>query len=293
MAETQAKAYYTVAVLEKTLRIIELMAREYRWELGHLAEVSGLPKGTLQRILLTLAEHGYVRKDRGRYALTLSFYHLGQRIAANNSILEHARPFCRRLMEAVNETVNLCVPLNTDMVVFDQQVSWQMLRLDSIIGSKFPIFRSASGKVYCAFLDELAYLRLLEEIRRANPGLTQEDVDRFNDEIILSRRDGIGFDYEEIFQGVRCVAAPVFNYTGAVVATVGFSVPTVRLSEEVVARLVSAVSTCAAQISRSVGAPARHFVPCTRSLLVTPRYAVQASQGLTRSTPPRREEEWS
>lgn len=139
-----------------------------------LAKASGLPKGTLQRILLTLCELGFVSQDGkgGAYSLTLKFFKLGQRIASNNSLVEKARPACRQLMEKVNETVNLCVAQNFDMVVMAQQVSWQILRLDSIIGSSFPIYPSASGKVHCAFLEESELLKFLNELREARPELT-------------------------------------------------------------------------------------------------------------------------
>jgi len=153
---SEEKSYFTIQVLVKAFQVVDIMAREARWEFAALARESGLPKGTLQRILLTLAELGYVSREKGgQYALTLKYYKLGQRIASNNPMLDHARPSCRQLMQDVNETVNVCVPLNTDMVVIDQQVSWQTLRLDSVIGSSFPVFQSASGKAFCAFLPQI------------------------------------------------------------------------------------------------------------------------------------------
>ena len=120
-----ADKYYTIGVLGKSFGVIELMAHQAKWELRDLAKASGLPKGTLQRILLTLCELGFVSQDGkgGAYSLTLKFFKLGQRIASNNSLVEKARPACRQLMEKVNETVNLCVAQNFDMVVMAQQVS--------------------------------------------------------------------------------------------------------------------------------------------------------------------------
>lgn len=261
------KKYYTVGVLAKAFAVIEIMSREDKWELGRLAAASGLPKGTLQRILLTLVELGFIKREKSQYALTLEFYRLGQRIAENNSLLEHARPFCRKLMQSVNETVNLCIPQNLDMVVVEQQVSWQMLRLDSIIGSSFPIFQSASGKAYCAFMDELPFLRLLQEIRKSRPHLPQQDVDSFIQELEAVRREGVAFDREEIFAGVRCVSVPVFSYSGGIEATVSCSVPTVRVTKESSDKLIAEVANCAAMISRSLGALPRSFAPCTRSML--------------------------
>ena len=111
-----ADKYYTIGVLGKSFGVIELMAHQAKWELRDLAKASGLPKGTLQRILLTLCELGFVSQDGkgGAYSLTLKFFKLGQRIASNNSLVEKARPACRQLMEKVNETVNLCVAQNFD-----------------------------------------------------------------------------------------------------------------------------------------------------------------------------------
>jgi DNA-binding IclR family transcriptional regulator len=226
-------------------------------------------QGTLQRILFTLCELGYVSQEKkgGMYGLTFNFLKPGQRIAANNNLAHSLRPLCRQLMEKVNETVNLCVAVNMEMVVAAQQVSWQALRLDSIIASSFPIFASASGKVYCAFLDEQKLLEFLNELRRQNPGLSVKDINAFCDELTAVRCEVVAFDFEEIFNGVRCVAAPVFDYTGNLVATVGCSVPTVRISEESSATLIREPSLTAARMCEVLGAPRHEFMPPTRNML--------------------------
>lgn len=75
-----ADKYYTIGVLGKSFGVIELMAHQAKWELRDLAKASGLPKGTLQRILLTLCELGFVSQDGkgGAYSLTLKFFKLGR-----------------------------------------------------------------------------------------------------------------------------------------------------------------------------------------------------------------------
>lgn len=146
--------YYTIGALGKAFAVIELMAHKAKWELGELCKMCGLPKGTLQRTLLTLDELGYVRQEfkGGAYGLTMNSFKLGRRIVSNNSFVEQARPARRNLLETLNETVNLCIASGTDMVVVDQQASRRMLRLNSIIGSSSAIRRSASGKAFTAFL---------------------------------------------------------------------------------------------------------------------------------------------
>ncbi len=264
----EQKSYFIIQVLVKAFTVIDIMAREARWEFAALAREAGFPKGTLQRILLTLADLGYVSREKGgQYGLTLKYYKLGQRIASNNPMLDHARLSCRQLMQEINETVNLCVPLNTDMVVIGQQVSWQTLRLDSVIGSSFSLFLSASGKAYCAFLDELSLLKTMDLVRRTTPGVTDADVDAFMEELSLVRREGVAFDWEEIFQGVRCVAAPIFDCTGRIAATVGISVPVVRIDGEKSSDCIRGVLNCAAQISKNLGAPDHLYSKCSRTML--------------------------
>ena len=80
--------------------------------------------------------------------------------------------------------------------------------------------------MYKRQLEESELLKFLNELREARPELTTDDINRFCAELAVIRREGVGFDCEEIFTGVRCVAAPIFDYTGNLVATIGCSVPT-------------------------------------------------------------------
>ena len=76
-----------------------------------------------------------------------------------------------------------------------------------------PIYPSASGKVHCAFLEESELLKFLNELRKTRPELTTDDINRFCTELAAIRREGVGFDCEEIFEMV-VVAAPILDYTG-------------------------------------------------------------------------------
>ena len=252
----EKKNYYTIAALAKAFGIIETMACKGQWKLKELADMSKLPKGTLQRILLTLCELGYVQQSRegGEYSLTMKFFRLGQRISENVGLVDKVHPLCRQLKESVNETVNFCMPSNHEMVILDQEASSQFLRLDSVIGSSFPIYGSASGKAYCAFLNERELMKVLKCVRDAQPSLTGEDIDRFCSELALVRREGVAFDYEEI-------------YTGDVVASLGCSIPAVRITQESSIKVTQGIIRTAARISETLGAPHREFPTPTRSLL--------------------------
>lgn len=134
-----ADKYYTIGVLGKSFGVIELMAHQAKWELRDLAKPLASPRDAATYFADLRTR--FVSQDGkgGAYSLTLKFFKLGQRIASNNSLVEKARPLAASLWKSKTKPLT-CVAQNFDMVVMAQQVSWQILRLDSIIGSSFPIY---------------------------------------------------------------------------------------------------------------------------------------------------------
>ncbi|MEG2005611.1 MAG: IclR family transcriptional regulator, partial [Bilophila sp.] len=158
------------------------------------------------------------------------------------------------------ETVNLCIPSGTDMCVIDKQVTSHLLRQDSLIGSMFSLFRSASGKACLAFLPEDELHAQLEQIRSTEQVSTKE-IDELHAELQQVRNNGVGFDNEGVFKGVRCVAAPIFDHQDRVIATIGISAPVVRLTEQNLLTVETEVRRAAANISRRLGASTRRVDP--------------------------------
>lgn len=252
----------TINSIAKAFEVIRIMARQPRWELGDLCRATGFPKTTVFRIVLTLEEQGIVVQERkgGAYQLTLELFKIGTAIVSHFDLVELARPACRALLQAVDETVNLTVPSGLDMLVVDKHVTTQVLRPDSVIGTSFPIYRSASGKVYLAFLAEDEREELLQRIKTGTPGVTDKDLDLFKREFDVVRTDGFGYDNEEIYLGVRCIAAPIFDHAGQIVATLSCSIPSIRMNDQSSQLFFTEVVRAAAQVSRTLRAP-EHLLP--------------------------------
>lgn len=251
------KKYYEIGALSKACLLIEMLSTKKSWELSDLCKAVGLPKTTVHRMLLTLEDNGYVvqEKQRGEYCLSFKLFSIGSRMLQHSSLVDIARPYCRELLDAVDETVNLCVVSGTEMLVVDKQVTSQMLRQDSIIGSSFPLFQSASGKIFLAFADEAETQKVLALIRQQSPSLHSEQVLRdLHSELEQVRRTGLAYDYEEVFKGVRCVAAPIYDFQDKLVATLSISAPTVRLNEKATASIEAHIVGAARKISQRLGA---------------------------------------
>lgn len=257
----QNDKYYMMRSLEKALFVIETMATKSNWKLKTLSAACSIPKGTLQRILRTLEELGYVRQIErgGAYALTLKFHKLGKQIASQSSLTAMMQPILRLLRDRVNETVNLSILSGTDMVVVHQTASTHALQMDSIIGTSFPAYVSASGKAFLAFLPEDELRNFIKELRRSDSTVNSEIINNIYKDIEIVRERGIGMDFEELFKGIRCIAAPVFDDAGKIIATVSCSVPTVRLDVSLSQKLLREIPLAAEDASRLLEAPERSF----------------------------------
>ncbi|WP_300673428.1 IclR family transcriptional regulator [Desulfoluna sp.] len=251
----------TIHSIGKAFEIIDVMSRQPQWELGEICRATGLPKTTVFRIVLTLTELGYVTQEQkgGRYQLTLELFKIGSRVVSQSGLVDLARPACRALLAAVDETVNLTVPEGTDMVVVDKLGTTQVLRPDSVIGTSFPIYRSASGKIYLAFLPDTEMDDMLRRITQEDPTIREADLAELRREFVQLRRDGLAYDNEEIYLGVRCVAAPIFDHTGHVIATISCSVPSIRITDDSAELVASEVNKTAKTISCALGATVGHM----------------------------------
>lgn len=258
---TQPKKYYEIGSVSKACLLIEMLSTQKSWELAELSRAVGLPKTTVHRMLLTLEDNGYVfqEKQRGEYCLSFKLFSIGSRVLRHSSLVDMARPYCRELLEAVDETVNLCVVSGTEMLVVDKQVTSQMLRQDSIVGSSFPLFQSASGKIFLAFAEEAEAEKVLALINEQSPALhTEQTMETLHAELKKVRQTGMAYDYEEVFKGVRCIAVPIFDYQNKLVAALSVSSPTVRLNASSIVNIEKNIVQASMKISLRLGAsPAR------------------------------------
>ena len=219
-----------VHAVERALALLELLARAGgRLGLSELAERSGLPLGTVHRLLATLAAAGYVRQDGDRrYALGTALLPLGD--AATRLLGGWAQPFLVRLVEASGETANLAV-LEDDRVLYLAQAPGRhRMRMFTEVGRRVLPHTTAVGKVLMAWQDEAQVRRVLA--RLGLPPHTARSIrtaGAFLTELERVRADGWAVDDEEEEEGVRCLAMPVGPGATAV-AALSVSGPASRLA---------------------------------------------------------------
>jgi IclR family transcriptional regulator, pca regulon regulatory protein len=189
--------------------------------LSEVAAATGLARPTARRILLTLAELGYVRVDGGSYALTPRVLELGVAYVRSMGIWEVARPHLERLSARTGESCSIAQLDGPDIVYVARVAVPKIVALVVQIGTRFPALQTSLGKVLLAALAPADVDAVLAEPTRS--GLTprwQPDRAERDAELREVRARGWALTDEQLTMGIRSVAAPVRDGSGRVIAAV-------------------------------------------------------------------------
>jgi DNA-binding IclR family transcriptional regulator len=244
-----------IQVIERMMRLLDVLSYYHDpVSLKQLALETGLHPSTAHRILAAMSASGFVeRADPGTYRLGIRLLELGNVVKSRINIRDSAMPQMQALHEKIGESINLGVRQGDEIVYVERTSSGRSsVRVVHLVGARAPLHVTAAGKLYLA---DGSKDDLREYARRTGlPGLTATSITTLpalEKEIERVRRHGVAYDNEEIEQGLRCVAAPVRDDTGEVVAGLSVSAPAERYNPDWAALLratAEAVSTAIGHI---------------------------------------------
>jgi DNA-binding IclR family transcriptional regulator len=217
------------------LDVIEVLGDEPTGlSLTVLARKIEVDKGNLHRMLGSLIDRGYVERDEQtkRYSLTPAIVSLAGNLIRNMDLVNQARPFMRELKEESGESVHLAHRTSGGGVYLAQDRQANRVTVATEIGGQPVIHCTATGKaLYClASHDELESVVDPEFTKYTSH--TLQSMDQLGVDLDLVVVRGWALDDQEFTEGVRCVAAPVFDLFDHVVACIGISGPAERMSPE-------------------------------------------------------------
>lgn len=256
-----SKPQNLVQTIERVSQILDILGQSPQGiSIRELSTKINLPKGTIHRLLSSLLHFGYVRQDpkTRNYFLGFKLVELGNLLLGQLDLRKEAEPFLRDLAKGTNETVHMVV-MDRDEVVYIEKVEFEQnpggLRMASRIGLRNPIHSCAVGKVLLAdFSDEALdhFLRGKNLLRRTENTMT--DPVQLREHLKLVRKQGFAIDDEENERGIRCIAAPICNEVGRVVAAISISGPAFRVTKKVIQEsLKKEVMETANHISQRLG----------------------------------------
>ena len=257
----------TVQTLEKALRIVELLAlRAEGCGLTEIGQSVGLHKSTVHRLLNYLAAQGYIEKDAARplYKLGLKFIELASLRLNQIELKTEAGPALRQLAARLGLAAHVAILSGTDAVYIEKVEPQAHLRMYSQIGRRIPVYCSALGKCLVAERPDAELRAMAETLRyeRFTP-TTLLTARTFLDDVALTRTRGWALDDAEHEAGIRCVGAPIRDFTGTVIAAVSVAGAAVPADDQATAETVIAAADT---ISRRLGWLGRNTVIAPASL---------------------------
>jgi len=248
---------YRVRVIDRVLRVLEILANvEPALTLVELSKRLGLPKSTVLRLLMVLESHRFVEKDaqNGAYRLGLKLFELGSKALAQLNISDRAKPHLEQLVCATGETAFVCVLDDGEVLSLARVESSRTVRIPSTVGWRAPAHCTAVGKALLAFLPEPDRKALVKKRKlHAYTPNTITSLPRLQSELQLVRARGYAVDHEEMEEGLKCIAAPVREHSGKVVASLGILSPAFRLPEKKIPLLALSVMNEANELSVELG----------------------------------------
>lgn len=237
----QIEAKGSIQVIERMMSLIDALAQTTEpLSLKALSKMTGLHPSTAHRILAAMTQTRLIdRCEAGTYGLGMRFLELGNVVKSRFDIRQIALPFMQELHESLGEAINLGIRDEDDIVYLERTSSGRSLvRVVYLVGARAPLHLTSLGKLFLAG-DSAANVRAYAE-RTGLPGKTPYSLTspmQLEQELETIRREDLAYDNEEAEIGLRCIAAPIRNDEGKVIAGLSISAPTERHNPEWTERL--------------------------------------------------------
>jgi PcaR/PcaU/PobR family beta-ketoadipate pathway transcriptional regulator len=256
-SRANSDGFQGIQSVSRALGILELFDdRRPALTVSDVAELTGLNRATCYRFCQTLRQLGYLEElsDR-RFRPGLKAVSLAHAALSSRELPELAMPYLQRLREDVNETVNMGLLDDTEVVYVARVLSDHLISLRVYVGSRLPAYASSLGRSILAFLPKEEAESIIH--RSELKPLTQNTIvrpQRLLQELKKIRERGYALNNQEIANGLRGVAAPVLTDSGEPIAAINISIPhPLKRPEEIEDELAPKVMATACEIGTLVG----------------------------------------
>jgi DNA-binding IclR family transcriptional regulator len=220
--------------IQKIGPVLDLFsAARPEWGVTEVAGAIGVPRSSAHALLSSLVETGLLQcRSRGRYRLGWRIVELHETLRGTVDVRAVAYPVLARLVELYGETVHLAVMEHSKVLYIDKLLGTRQVIVAGVqVGAQLEPHCSAVGKVLLAHRSAEEVRRLLEvrPLRRLTPS-TITDPATLTEELAAVRSAGTAFDEGEAVSEVSCVAAPVRDELGSVIAAISLTVPVSRFT---------------------------------------------------------------
>ncbi len=238
--------------LDRAINVLDCLTRKPGMSLTEIAESLNQAPATIYRILSTYENRKIVEMDptSQEWFIGAESFRLGSAFLRRSDVVERARPYMRELMEETGETANLGAEVQGEVMFLSQVETHENIRAFFPPGTKSPMHASGIGKALLAHAEPIKIKSYLEQkVLKSFTANTLSSPTELKSELMKIKRLGYAFDNEEKSTGMRCVAAPIFNFYGEAIAGISISGPSIRLPLERIDQVSKIVMAKAALLS--------------------------------------------
>ncbi len=249
-------AQNTIKSLDRALEVLVQLGEMQGGTLSEIAGALDQSPATVYRVLTTFQGRGFADFDEQSqiWSIGPAAFLTGSQFLRRTSLVERARPIMRELMEATGETANLGIERDGMVLFLGQVETHATIRAFFPPGTASAMHASGIGKALLCRMDDKRQRQVLAagQLEKYTP-YTLTDPDAMIADLHAAKARGYAIDGEERNIGMRCIAAPVFNVFGEVVAGISVSGPTTRITEDRIDALAGHVMDAAARLTRAIG----------------------------------------
>ncbi len=229
------KSEYAVQAVSNAIDILELLGEyEHELSISEIVHQLSLTKSNVSKLLSNLEYFGYVELNRytGNYRLGVKIFQISQAYINKLNLIEVSQHSMQQLKEMLNESVYIGILNGKNIVYLDVIETDEPVRVRSRIGNVGPAYATAMGKAHLSALtdkeiDDLFGSKSFQKFTN-NTIVSIEDL---KEEIKIVKENGYALDSEEYEVGVCCVAAPIYDFLGKIIAAISISAPVERVDK--------------------------------------------------------------
>ncbi|MCT4686641.1 IclR family transcriptional regulator [Vallitalea sp.] len=247
----------TLQTVDRALTILEILSQEVNGltakEIENKIELN---KSTIHRLLTTLLNKGFIEKNEqtNRYIIGLKMVELSSIRLNNIELKTEALPYLREMSYKLNQPVQLATYLDGDAVFIEKIEPIHSIRMYSQIGKRIPIYCSSVGKALLLQWSNEKILKLLEDTEFTSfTPTTLLNPEKVIKEIEQARVEGFAIDNQEHEVGIYCIASPIYDYRGEIIAAVSTAGTNKEFLENKDAEIIREVKNTAEKISKRMG----------------------------------------
>lgn len=245
-----------VQSIDRAVAILECFSEENKkLKLTEISERLDLNKSTVHGIISTLKYHGFISQDdeTQKYKLGIRFVQFGDLVINSMNMRNAVVPVIDDVCEKIEETVHVAMLDGVDVVWIEKRECTKSIKTSTKIGSRLPAYTTADGKIIICYQNKD---RIKAYLPKRIPQYTQNTITNKGDlikKLEEMKKNGYAIDNEEYVEGLKCVAAPIFDHDGKVRFSLSTTGPAFRMKEERIKEIIVIIREAANEISRRIG----------------------------------------